>query len=181
MSELQLPFKTGFSIDPSYALLLGEFQIVYARFELTIVDIIEFYKKGYRNGYYIREMLMPSNLIDDLDEVIVGLEDIEDNDALSRIKDGFKKSVNLRNAIDHSVMCWGPDGYDVLHFQQGPIKRGRKKPQRELNIYRGTIFDYERLLQEAKLVELARLEASNFFYSLRDRARNGEIFPGDPC
>lgn len=181
MSELQLPFKPGFSIEPAYALLLGEVQIIYSRFELTIVDIICFYVKNYRNRYYIHESIMPKGLLDKLVDVIKDIEKQEDGEALARIKEGFERAVDLRNAIDHSVPCWGPSDYDVLHFQQGIMRKGYKKPPKNLNIYRGVCFDYERLLQEGKLMESARREASIFFYSLRERARNGEIFPGDPC
>ena len=174
--ELNLPFDPGFSIEPAYALLVGETQIIYARFELTVVDIIGFHKKGYRNGYYGKEMLMPGNLISDLKTI----GKPEDSEAISRILEGFKRAVELRNALDHSVPCGVPDHYDVLHFQQGSEPRGCRKPK-PLNPYHCTVFNYDRLLEEAKRMTLAYREASAFFYSLRDRTRAGEIFPGEPC
>lgn len=174
--ELTLPFNPGFSIEPSYALLLGEAQIIYARFESTIVDIIGFHKKNYRTGYYCKDMLMPRDLLADLQTI----GKTEDKEQLLNIREGFQKAVELRNALDHAVPCGSPDHYDVLHFPHGDELRGGRKPK-TLNSYRGSVFDYGRLLEEAKQMALAYREASAFFYSLRDRTRAGETFPGEPC
>lgn len=174
--ELTLPFNPGFSIEPSYALLLGEAQLIYSRFESRIVDIIGFHKKNYRTDYYCKEILMPNNLLSDLKTI----GKPEDKEELLKIREGFKKAIELRNAIDHAVPCGGPDGYDVLHFPHGFELRGGRKPKIP-NSFRGTVFDYGRLLAEAKRMASSYHEASDFFYSLRYRTAEGETFPGDPC
>lgn len=177
LDDLPLPIKVNFSIKPKYAFLVGVTQIVYARFESTIVDIIGFHKKGFRHGYYLRDQLNPSDLLHDLDEI----GKPEDRAAIASIRVGFQKAVYLRNAMDHSVTCGGRDNYDVLLFQTGLQKRGRRTPLENRNPYRNMRFDYDVLQHEAQLMEKARQEASNFFYSLRERNRAGEQFPGDPC
>lgn len=177
LDDLPLPVKVNFSIKPKYAFLVGVTQIVYARFESTIVDIIGFHKKGFRHGYYLRDQLNPSDLLDDLEEI----GSSEDRQKLDSICSGFRQAVNLRNALDHAVTCGGPDGYDVLLFQTGLQKRGRKNPSKNSNPYRDVCFDYNLLQREAQRMATAQEEASNFFYALRSRNRAGEQFPGDPC
>lgn len=173
--EFSLPFEPGFEINSSYALLVGMVMIIYSRFESTVVDITGFHKKGYRSGYYCREILMPRHLLSDLS----GIGKSEDREVIEKVFEGFGRAVKLRNAIDHSVPCYGPDGYDVLHFQQGTVPRSGKF--KYLNPYRGKIFDYDFLLEESKqMVEDYRV-AARFFDSLRDRSRKGEEFPGEPC
>lgn len=135
LDDLPLPIKVNFSIKPKYAFLVGVTQIVYARFESTIVDIIGFHKKGFRHGYYLRDQLNPSDLLHDLDEI----GKPEDRAAIASIRVGFQKAVYLRNAMDHSVTCGGRDNYDVLLFQTGLQKRGRRTPLENRNPYR-TIY-----------------------------------------
>ena len=174
--EFSLPFQPGFEINSRYALLVGTTMITYSRFESTVVDIIGFYRKGYRSGYYCKEILMPRDLISDLAKIGKS----EDGEDIEKILEGFRKAVNLRNAIGHSVPCGGLDGYDVLHFQQGDELRSGRKVKTS-NPYRGRRFDYGFLLEESKKMVEAYHVASRFFYSLRDRSRKGEKFPGDPC
>ena len=173
---MELAFKPNFSIEPKYALLVGETSIIYARPESTVVDIVGFFKKGYRTGYYCHELLNPSDVLNDLKEVSE-----YDPQAFEPIVQGFDRSVLLRNALAHSVPCGGEDGYDVLHFQSGLIRRGSKKPAKKANPYRNAVFSYDYLLQESK--ELAKVckVASDYFYLLRARAAAGEVFPGEPC
>lgn len=173
--EFSLPFQPGFEIDVRYALLVGATVITYSRFESTVIDIIGFYRKGYRSAYYCKEVLMPRHVISDLSEI----GKPEDKENIGKVLKGFKDAVNLRNAIAHSVPCGGPT-YDVLHFQQGTKARGN--PRLEIrNSYRGACFHYDFLLEKAKRMVEAYRVASDFFYSLRDRNDKGEGFPGDPC
>lgn len=174
--DFSLPFQPGFKIDARYALLVGATVMMYARFESTVVDIIGFYEKGYRSGYYCKDMLMPSNLISDLSKI----GKPEDKEDLKGILEGFREAVNLRNAISHSVPCGGPNHYDVLLFQQG-IKPRFKDNIKKPNPYLGVCFDYDLLLGKAKRMSEAYLVASKFFYALRDRVSRGEEFSGEPC
>lgn len=175
--RLCLPVKTSFSIEPRYALLVGEAMIIYARYEGTIVDIISFYKCGYREGYYCHEMLQPSNLVSDLKSI----NDKKYFGIISNLAENFQQAVYLRNAICHSVTCGGKDGFDVLLFQTGTIKRGRKEPLKNLNPYRNTAFDVSLLEKLTDKMSRDEQEASKYFYELRNRHNNGEMFTGEPC
>lgn len=175
--RLCLPVKANFSIEPRYALLVGEVMIIYARYEGTIVDIISFYKNGYREGYYCHEMLQPSNLVSDLKSI----SDKKYPGVISSLADNFQQAVYIRNAICHSVTCGGKDGFDVFLFQTGTIKRGRKEPLKNLNPYRNTTFNESLLMKLADKMSRDEQEASKYFYELRNRYNSGERFLGQPC
>lgn len=173
---MELAFQPNFSIEPKYALLVGETNIIYARLESTVVDIVGFFRKGYRTGYYCYDLLNPSDVLKDLREVSQW-----DPEGFEPVVIGFEQAVFLRNALAHSVPCAGKDGYDVLHFQTGLIRRGWNHPVKNTNPYRDTVFNYDYLLGESKKLAKACKVASDYFFQLRARAEAGEVFPGEPC
>lgn len=83
-------------------MLVGETSIIYARLESTAVDIVGFFRKGYRTGYYCHDLLNPSDVLNDLEEVMK-----YDPEGLLPVVQRFGCAVLLRNDIAHSVPCGG--------------------------------------------------------------------------
>ncbi len=130
---MELPVKTLIPMDIDYVLLLGQTVQTYARYEGTIVDIIDKYRDGFRTGYYLTYSYNPTELGKELKKIYDELPNGKERMAVDYVYKGFSKAIDVRNALFHSSTCTSEDEQQVLLHQTGNLnpskpsqKRGRE-------------------------------------------------------
>jgi hypothetical protein len=131
--KMELPVKTRIPMEIDYILLLGQTVQTYARYEGTIVELIDKYRGGFREGYYLKFSYNPAELKKELRKIYNKLPNGKERIAIDRVFNGFSNAVDVRNGLFHSSTCTSEDNQQVLLHQTGNLnpsnpsqKRGRE-------------------------------------------------------
>jgi hypothetical protein len=115
--------KLRVPVDAEYAEKLGKAVYVFAYYESTVVQIIDRYEPGFRQGYYRAKTMTSGPLAVKFRSVIGAVTDFSKlpKDELQSICDDFDNLVYRRNALVHGHPATSEDGEQILVYQ-GAIK-----------------------------------------------------------
>lgn len=180
--KLRLPVKSRTSMDVKYLVLIGEVVFLYNIFENTVVDIIDKYELGVREGYYLTYRFNPRDVLRKLDEILKKNSEIsaEDRKKLERIKSSLPQAIDLRAAIAHGNVVTDVRDEEVrnrqvFNYQTGDLSLASGKRSNAKNRYRGVLLSYKYLVEECERLEESCSFAREFYneiaYGSKRRAK----------